>query len=458
MKRKIFIYLSMLLAVVTTSCRKYVEIPVEGKRVLENTEDYTSLLFNPNNMLRSYSYPIYASDDIGSDLDNWQNGIATNSNGRAYSWASEIMLNGAQDDADWNTMYYSIYVTNLVIVNVMSSKNGTEAQKRATLAQALVNRAFYYHTLVNIYAKQYDPATAATDLGVPLRLDDLVTGSLDRKSVQVVYDQILADLNQAIGISELPNIGLYTTDASKAAAYALLARTYLHMRNFPEAKKAAEAALNLQSGLLDLNDYITGFTAYPQRHLDPEVILCKLAGPMTGMPVSNAQMTLFADSIDLRYRVLIKPGSFAGTWNSYLPYIYAKPSIANQSTMSGPTVPEMMLIKAECEARNNEPAAAAATLNTLRKKRFRPADYRDLTAANGAAALQLVILERRKELMGSGMRWFDLRRLTLDNLTPTIKRTLKGVEYTLAPGSNRYTFAIAQKYIDLNPEIQQNPR
>lgn len=458
MKRKIFIYISMALAVVTTSCRKYVEIPIEGKRILENTEDYANILYNPNNMLRSYSYPIYASDDVGSNIDQWQTGIATNSNGRAYSWASEIMLNAAQEDNDWTNMYYSIYVTNLVILNVMNSKNGTEAQKRTILAQALIHRAFYYLTLVNIYAKQYNPSTASTDLGLPLRLDDLATGSLDRKPVQVIYDQILADLNQALGISELPNITVYTTDASKAAGYALLARTYLHMRNFTEAKKAAESALSIQSGLLDLNNYISGFTNYPQRHVDPEVILCKIAGPAGALPVSTSQLTLFADSVDLRYKVLIKNGSIAGSFNAYLPNVYAKNNIANQGYMSGPTVPEMMLIKAECDARANEAAAAVSTLNTLRKKRFTVTDYRDLTAANGTAALQLVLLERRRELMGSGMRWFDLRRLTLDNLTPTIKRTLKGVEYTLEPGSNRYTFAIAQKYIDLNPEIQQNPR
>ncbi|RXK81194.1 RagB/SusD family nutrient uptake outer membrane protein [Filimonas effusa] len=458
MKRKIFIYIGIVLAVASASCRKYVEIPIEGRRVLENTEDYASLLYNPNNMLRSYSYPIYAGDDVGSDNDTWQNGIANNSNGRAYSWASEIMLNAAQEDNDWTNLYYSIYVTNLAIVNVMDSKNGTDAQKRKVLAQALVNRAFYYLTLVNIYAKQYDAATAATDPGVPMRLDDLVTGSLDRKSVQTVYNQILADLNQALSISELPNVGDYTTDASKAAGYALLARTYLNMRNFTEAKKAAESALSLQSGLLDLNNYISGFTNYPQRHVDPEVILCKIAGPIGAMPVSNAQLTLFADSVDLRYKVLIKPGSFAGTYNAYLPYIYVKANIANQGYMSGPTVPEMFLIKAECEARANDAGAAVTTLNTLRKKRFTAADYRDLTAANGTAALQLALLERRRELMGSGMRWFDQRRLTKDGLTPTITRVLKGTTYTLEPGSNRYTFAIAQKYIDLNPEITQNPR
>lgn len=458
MKRRIFIYIAIILATATVSCRKYVEIPIEGKRVLETTDDYQALLNNPNTMLRTYTFPLYTSDDMGSDVDMWQNGIASNANGNAYKWAENFVLDNASDDQDWRTMYASIYSTNLVVVNVMDSKNGSAAQKRNVLAQALTHRAFFYLTLVNMYAKQYDPATAANDPGVPLRLDDLISGSLERRSVKAVYDQILADLNQAVSIAEFPDVTTYTTDASKAAAYALLARTHLNMRNFTEAGKAAENALRLRSTLLDLNNYLTSFLSYPQRQSDPEVILCKLASTNVAMPVSTSQLTLFADSVDLRYKVMIKNGSVANQWVTYLPNVYYKPSISVQGIMAGPTVPEVMLIKAECDARADQPATAVTMLNTLRKKRFTPADYRDLSAANGNAALQLVLNERRRELMGSGMRWFDLRRLHLDNLTPTITRSFKGVTYTLEPGSNRYVFPIAQKYIELNPEITQNPR
>jgi hypothetical protein len=95
----------------------------------------------------------------------------------------------------------------------------------------------------------------------------------------------------------------------------------------------------------------------------------------------------------------------------------------------------------------------------LRRKRLLTSGYTDLTAADKDQALQLVITERRKELMGTGARWFDQRRLQKDNgFISTVSRPFKGVTYTLAPGSNEYTFAIADKYILLNPEIEQNPR
>ncbi|BAV07615.1 hypothetical protein FLA_3641 [Filimonas lacunae] len=443
--------------VFTTACRKYVEIAPVQQRVLEYTADYEALLNNSTYMDRTYTYPLYAEDDAGADTATWQNGLNGNTNGFAYTWAEKLIALSTADDNDWYNMYFSIYQTNLIIVNVMNSKGGTDAQKRKVLAAAQVHRAFYYHTLVNMYAKQYDSATANTDLGLPLRLDDLITGSLKRVSVQAVYNQILADLNSAVATAELPNLPDFTNNASKTAAYAMLARTYLDMRNFPKAEEAANNALQLQSTVNNLNNYVTSLLTYPQKHVDPELIFSKAATNVNNFPLSPAQLALFADTSDLRFRLFTAKGSDVSV--TYLTRIYARTRrISGQSFISGPTVPEMMLIKAECEARAGSAGNAVAQLNALRKSRFTPAQYQDLTAATPAEALQLVIRERKIELMCTGRRWFDQRRLAKDGLTPTITRLFRGTTYTLEPGSNRYVFPIADKYILQNPEIEQNPR
>lgn len=55
-------------------------------------------------------------------------------------------------------------------------------------------------------------------------------------------------------------------------------------------------------------------------------------------------------------------------------------------------------------------------INTLRKSRFRAADYYDLTATDATDALVKVLAERRKELMGVGrFRWADLKRLNKES-------------------------------------------
>src|SRR5690606_27846945 len=95
-------------------------------------------------------------------------------------------------------------------------------------------------------------------------------------------------------------------------------------------------------------------------------------------------------------------------------------------------VPEMMLIVAECHARLNQKDQALKLLNTLRKKRFALEDFKELQAATAEDALKLVIKERRMELFGKGLRWFDMKRLDKDpRFAKTYKRANTEHNYTL---------------------------
>jgi hypothetical protein len=125
----------------------------------------------------------------------------------------------------------------------------------------------------------------------------------------------------------------------------------------------------------------------------------------------------------------------------------------------GLTVNETMLIKAECLARAGKKDEAVAILNQIRKFRFKPADYVDLTAASADEALQLVVNERRREFFGSGMRWFDQRRLNKDPMfVQTVTRVFNGNTYKLEPNSNSYVFPLANLLISQSPEMVQNPK
>ena len=69
--------------------------------------------------------------------------------------------------------------------------------------QALVHRAMNYFLLVNLYGKQYDAATASTDLGVPLVLEADINKQYPRATVAQVYERMLQDLNDAISLLKL---------------------------------------------------------------------------------------------------------------------------------------------------------------------------------------------------------------------------------------------------------------
>jgi hypothetical protein len=454
-----FKYLTYLISIFTvlaaTSCRKYVEVDQPNQRSLKYTSDYQALLNNVSTFETSSNMPLLSEDDIDVNGSQALENRLTSGLDNIYTWAADYYTE-AQTDATWNQLYNLIYNCNVIIAGVLNSENGTTQQKQALLAEAKVQRAYTYLLLNNMYAPVYNASTAGTLLAVPLQLTPDLFTSLARPALQTGYDQIIDDLTTA-----LPNLPVTASNKlhpGKAAAYATLARTYLYMQQYDQASAYAAQSLAIQDSVLDLSAR-TDLTDYPRRMLNPEVILSKSCYPpgFLYLPLSNELLSYFT-ATDKRYTLYTRDGSsFYPSFTGRGSYKY---NLFNGDYIStGPTVPEMMLIRAEGLARNNQPDSAVGLVNTLRQKRFDPADYSPLTAATGAEALTIVLAERRRELFDIGLRWFDQRRLSLDAVYgETETRVFKGTTYTLLPGSNRYVYPIAPGYILLNPEIKQNDR
>ncbi len=440
--------------ILSTGCRKYVEIEPEQARELKYFTDYEQLLNNGTAMSPSHQLAIFSGDDCGTESTTWQTSSVSWVRA-AYSWAVNFYTD-QEEDQEWASLYKQIYICNTVVGGVSTSEGGTDAQKRSVMAAAKVHRAYNYYMLVNTYGNQYDATTSATDLGVPLVLEPKFTQSLKRATVQEVYTQIEDDLTTAV--SDLPDLPQFNTQPSKAAVYALWARIHLAKRNFPEAKRYAEMALSLQSTLLNLNDYAGTTVRHPLRIANVEEIFFKAPQSYpNGFPMSASLQSLLGTQ-DLRYVLYTTTGT-AINFSNFTGRAFHRATLIGDAVPVGLGVPEMMLVKAECDARAENVTAAISTLNTLRRNRFRPAEYTALSAANGNEALRLIIEERTREFMGRGFRWYDQRRLSKDaGLIPVISRTFQGQSLTLEPNSPRYTFPIGGKYILLNPEITQNPR
>lgn len=117
---------------------------------------------------------------------------------------------------------------------------------------------------------------------------------------------------------------------------------------------------------------------------------------------------------------------------------------------------EMYLIRAEARAMQGgvKEASGLADLNVLRAARI--SGYTPVVLT-GQSLLDEIQAERRKELVGEGHRWFDLRRTT-KMLTRT-DTPLASTKVTLAPAAREWVWPIPQEEIDANMKIsgQQNP-
>lgn len=450
---------------IVLSCDNYVDIQTEGKLVPKETLNYRYLLNNTPELDKTYGAIDVASDDISFQNEEQTTALDASTYYRPftnfYKWSDAVYFDGEVDN-DMEGLYTELNIVNVVITEVMKSTKGTEAEKAAIKGEAEVHRAFIFLTLVNTFGKAYDSTTAATDPGIVLFTGPTTSADVRRSSVQEAYDVILADLNDAVNSGLKPiNSGNNIAFPSRASAYALLARTYLYMRNYPKALENAEKALAIQNTLLNLQDY--EFSPYPTRKLDSELMLSKSNGFSSFMyspqilSLSDEFISTF-DTNDLRYVLFTQPSSVFNS--SYaIGRSYAKEGLTGESRNAGPTVPEMMLIKAECLSRAGSGTLAINEVNKLRQKRFRDGEYVALTATDNKDALIKVLAERRRELMGTGgFRWFDLKRLNKEpEFAKTITHVFAGQTFTLAPNGDRYQMPFAPMYFNYAPNLTQNP-
>lgn len=458
--RTVLYAMAIAITVTVSSCSDWLEIKPKGKIIPNTVADYQLLMDqatdrgSSDGWVMTYGNDLFITDDVYISDDNYLSkyGDATRN---AYIWADHIYLE-EQEDPDWNTMYNQIYVANTVISEVLSA-SGDENLKKQLYAEARVQRAYSYWVLVNLYAKQYNESTAASDLGVPLLTKPSLTGAIPRASVKAVYDLILSDLKESV--ASLPDLTTKNYRATNASAYALLSRVYLYMGNYSGASENAAKSLELYDFMYDYNtlpknSYYTTMLKFPENYLNKELLLNKEPNNSYSLIYPSEALTNSYDTDnDFRYA-----GMYYLEW---FPPLTNKLYMIEYTTgrVYGPSVSEMMLIQAECYARAGSVTEAVDKVNYIRKFRISKTAYAPVSATSKEEALELVKKERRIELAFKGLRWFDLKRYNAyDNANITLKRTISGKEYTLAPNSNRWVLPIARKYILKNPEIEQNPR
>lgn len=369
----------------------------------------------------------------------------------------------------WSVPYAVINAANTmlsVIDNIPESPERNNAE-----GEALAIRALCHFDLLLTYGTPYLKDNGAS-YGVPL-VDHVIGDNelLSRSSVADGYDMVIIDLKNAIGLlSEDINYG----HINRWAAKALLARVYLYQGDWDNAfLYADEVAQSPAYSLVPGSQYVSMWSG---KENSESIFDIDLNLEFSG---GNLELFGYVASPD-GYGELIATKSFVRLLNEYpddvrlgllqeanngeMRYVNKYPGYSGVVPVNNIRVvrlSDVYLMAAEAALKKSVPDQEKADfyLNEIRKRAIPSAT--DITATE-----ELILNERRKELVMEGHRFYDAMRLGLTlNRVPsegdgTVDHYLNSTDL-ISPNWDDYRIilAIPQAEVDVNPNLrdQQNP-
>lgn len=440
-----------------------------------------------------YPFVMMATDANGIDMVSADNG---------YNWAGNNLLYNDRTYTSydaiimWNTLYQQVFTCNNLVAGIDSTT--TNATWKFYRAQGLAVRAFNYHVLAQLY--QFNYVGHENSACVPLITDanqqQARDNGIKRSTVKEVYAQILKDLDEAIKLLEDSKVSRKNHNyVSAAVAYGLRARVYLTMQKWAEAASDADKAITLAAEEniypLSMDDVKRpGFYDYSQWlwgvRIDESdnVVVSGIVNWISHNGTLNYGYASYSGGRQISkklYNEIPSTDVRKGWWtnadnksanltdkeaqyvvdNGFPPYTQVKfgpdQGTLNQQTNANDIilmrVEEMYLIKAEATAMAGNVSEGAKVLTDF-VKTYRDPSY-SLTASTKEEVQEAVWQQRRIELWGEGMSWFDLMRLN----KPVDRRGAgfaTPLVYDITPGSDILLWRIPQTEMAANPMLKED--
>ena len=508
-------YLTLLAVVASglVACDDFLDVdPSKStQKTIRTAEQLDALLGSYSRFYSEYNHTALACDDFGltTDIHDYQNGGMSPSNLEYILWSDQ---GTGTSRLLWDGEYSKIYYANLVL-SYIDEVSGDAETKANLKAEAHFLRAYSMFQLAVAYTLYYDGSNGS-ELGLPLKQTISFEEGIARASLADTWSFIDNDLQQALKITTpLVEQGKRRVwRGTTAAVHAFAARYYLYRGDLDNAKAQVEAVLAEYNTLKDFNtsmSYSSNDDEYEINASTPEKETVTVKYPYTKLQFYGTNG--FPELFEWEDLLFARTCSYASWW--YIPsedlletykadvpggdpmndlryeyfivedfslrYCQTDPAFRYpaycqfyfDNLISGPTVAEMLLIKAEVQARQGDWQGAMQTLVPLRKARIKAEAYTELTASSQADALQKILRERRRELAFVS-RWYDMKRLNAnddpaDDITVTrefypftTSSVLDGepaITYTLEPGSRHYALPLPTVDIDRSKgELKQN--
>lgn len=363
--------------------------------------------------------------------------------------SNNIGADNSEITSMWGGLYRQIDRDNVVITRTSALTNIPPAAKSEILGEAYLLRALSFHNLTKYWG------------AIPLPLKPVVVASdaaaYTRAPVDQVYSQILADLDSA---SKYITNTTNTRIASVNAVKAIRARVLLYRASLGGATAAADwqGALDAANAVLAGRDTLT--VNYPD--------LFSPTGASTSEDIFRISFTSSErNNIGFYYLqagrneagtspamvAAYEPGDLRKAWSIGLrPGSTTQYQTTKFPTATGTEHPhvirlaELVLIKAEVLARQNDLAGAVNEYNKVRVRAGLRRHVLGVDVTTAGQVLAAIEQERRVELAFEGDRWAELNRLGVAVQT-------KGI----ADRAYQALFPIPFRDITTSPGLGQNP-
>src|SRR5690554_2729259 len=441
-----------------------------------------------------FGYPsiMIFTDANGMDVVTEDNGYNWTGNNLEFS---DRVYTSNESQIVWNNLYSMIYTANSVVG--ANNRESEDPNINFYLGQGLAARAFSYFNLVQLY--QFNYVGNQSKPAVPIITDEnsdiAALEGAPRGTVEEVYTLILSDISSAIeNLESSQAAGVVRADKryfDLAVAYGIRARVNLTMQKWTEAAADATKAIAettaVPTGLNEANK--PAFMDISEKNWMWGIIISETDRVVTSGIVNwishmgsfNYGYANFSGGKQINkllYQSVSDTDVRKGWWTDadgvsanltkeqqatidsygYVPYTQVK-FASYQNVMKNSTnandiplmrVEEMYLIKAEAEAMSGGGNGTLVDFVST----YRDADY-SFSSTNSTEIQEEVYRQRRIELWGEGLNWYDVMRLN----KPVDRR---GAGYPNAPvifnipaGDPLLLWRIPQKEIIANPALSE---
>ncbi|SIS91791.1 SusD family protein [Filimonas lacunae] len=431
--KKISLLLMASGIVLFSSCKKWLDVQ-------PNSQVKESELFKTESGFKEAlagTYTILTEDALyGKELTYGMMGVLS------HEWASfpaayvddgnynyTVTATQARIDGIWSSMYKALSNANNILENIEAHSVFSGDNYKIIKGEALALRAFIHFDLLRCFGASY--TVNASQPAIPY-VTEYTAKQTAQLSVGAVTEKILADLLAAKEllkvdpvftgrvVSEQNDNGYLMNRQLHLNYYAvegLLARLYLYMGNYEQARISAQAVVN--SGK---------FSFSTQANLIGGIDLCGAPEHLFALQITNLSqsavnylsqegsgvfslnqgmlLSYYENTIDYRYLYWFVAGENASANSSYLVKYTETDNDDSyyKNKLSVLKIAEMYYILAECD--NNDHVSTLSHLNPVRKARgveqltIEPVDFRSYMTA-----------EYRREFIGEGQLFYYYKRL-----------------------------------------------